>query len=149
MRLWKLYSRGMRITHYFGHYILCRYIYWVFRQWLWSWPRSINIAGDSPIKQPFIITSSHQPPANTAQPWSAKLIFWSSPRRKWSSGDYYLETWRELYWIFTEFIFFILSIKTLFALQSTFQQDGGAQPPVPILGAAAGQGESCYNVRYI
>ena len=46
-------------------------------------------------------------------------------------------------------IYFILLLKTFFALQSTFEQDGGAQPPVPVLGAASGQGESCYNVRYI
>ena len=66
MRLWNENCTrevwGSPIT-YFGHYILCRYIYWVSRQRLWSWPRSINIAGDSPIKQPFIITTSpsHQP----------------------------------------------------------------------------------------
>ena len=42
---------------------------------------------------------------------------------------------------FTYILFFILLLKTLFALQGTFQQDGGAQPPVPVLGAAAGQGD--------
>ena len=50
-----------------------------------------------------------------------------------------------LYFIYI--LYFI--IKTLFTLQSAFEQDGGAQPPVPVLGAAAGQGESRYNVRYI